>query len=223
VRPTRPLADTGAMSTGTAWYSAISSSSRVELLALLAERPGSAIAELTAATGLHPNTVREHLQRLEDDGHVVRSTERRTTRGRPRVLYSAVLGGRASSPIGRRKAKDAAARGDLIRRVMPAAAPDAGSLAPDAVHQLDAIVDHLVESGFDPAFDGDALRLDVAPCPHRFAQADHRERLCAVHLGIMQAVLADAGGPLRAESVSTAGLPDGCIVQLALAAVAADR
>ena len=70
-------------------YSAISSFSRVRILFLLQERPERTVTELCEATGLHANTVREHLQRLVDGGYVVAETEHRTTRGRPRVLYSA--------------------------------------------------------------------------------------------------------------------------------------
>ena len=47
-------------------YSAISSYSRVEILHLVQEQPQRTIAEIVAATKLHPNTVREHLQRLID-------------------------------------------------------------------------------------------------------------------------------------------------------------
>lgn len=203
------------MSTSTVGYSAISSYSRVELLGLLKERGDRTIAELTDATGLHANTVREHLQRLEADGLVVRTIEHRTTRGRPRVFFSAVLGETAvSSPIARRKVREAAVRGDLMRRLIPDAEPGTRDLAIEALHQLDAIVEHLSDAGFDPTFDGTDLTLDVTPCPHQTAQAGHREMLCAVHLGIMQGVLAEAGGPLRASAVRTDGVPNGCIVQL---------
>lgn len=202
------------MTTGTVGYSAISSRSRVELLAAMAGRTECTLAELTAATGLHPNTVREHLQRLEDEGHVVRTTERRTHRGRPRVLYSAVLGDEpVTSPVAQRRVRDAAARGDLMRRVLPGSAPG-GDLSREAVHQLDAILDHLCDAGFDPAFDEDGLSLDVTPCVHQAVQADHREKLCAVHLAMMQSVLAEAGGPLRAVAVRTEGMTNGCVVQL---------
>ncbi|KAA9107629.1 helix-turn-helix transcriptional regulator [Microbacterium rhizomatis] len=209
------------MSTTALGYSAISSYSRIELLSLLHERPRRTIAELTDETGLHANTVREHLQRLEADGLVVRTTEHRTTRGRPRVLFTAVMGEEAvSSPVARRKVRAAADRGDLMRRLIPDAEPDTRDLAPDALHQLDAIVENLAESGFEPAFDGRDLTLDVTPCPHQEAQSGHRETLCAVHLGIMQGVLAEAGGPLRAIAVRTDGVPSGCIVQLACSRIA---
>ena len=48
------------MTSATVGYSAISSYSRVEILRLLGERPQRTIADLSAETGLHANTVREH-------------------------------------------------------------------------------------------------------------------------------------------------------------------
>ena len=58
------------MTTGRpAGYSAISNYSRVEILHLVQDRPDRTVAELVSATSLHPNTVREHLQRLIDDGN----------------------------------------------------------------------------------------------------------------------------------------------------------
>ena len=69
-------------------YSAISSYSRVEILHLVQDQPRRTVTELVAATGLHPNTVREHLQRLIDDGYVVNETERRTTRGRQSTVLA---------------------------------------------------------------------------------------------------------------------------------------
>lgn len=207
------------MTSVAAGYSAISSFSRIEILRLLNERPERTVAELSGATALHANTVREHLQRLEDDGYVIRTTEVRTTRGRPRVLFSAVMGDEAvSSPVTERKVRAAAARGDLMRRVLPETEPATEGLCRDAVHQIDAIIDHLEETGFAPQFDGTALSLDVSPCLHHAARADRRETLCAVHLGIMQGVLTQAGGPLHASSVSTEGRPNGCVVQLIRAA-----
>jgi predicted ArsR family transcriptional regulator len=199
-------------------YSAISSYSRVEILALLQARPERTIAEIADATGLHPNTVREHLQRLIDGGFALRTVERRTRRGRPRILYSAATGrGGATSPIARRKAAQAADRGDVMRRIMPWTDASTVELGVAATHQLDAIVDHLAESGFDPGVDERGLTIDLSPCPHAASQADHRERLCAVHLGLMQAVLAQAGGPLQATGIRSSACPTDCTVELARA------
>jgi predicted ArsR family transcriptional regulator len=201
------------MTTGRpAGYSAISSYSRVELLHLIQERPQRTVAELVAATGLHPNTVREHLQRLIDDGYLVAAPELRTTRGRPRVLYSAADGAAASSAIQRRKVKESAARGDLMRRVLPGAPPQLGT---DALHQIDALVDDLVDAGFDPLVDETELTVELTPCAQAAAQASHRSVLCGVHLALMQGVLAEARGPLSIDGMRSVCDPRECIVQLA--------
>ncbi len=198
------------MTTG---YSAISSYSRVEIMHLLQKRPQRAIAELVEATGLHANTVREHLQRLIDAGYVIAQTERRTTRGRPRVLYSAATGAdEASSPVALRRAEEAARRGDLMRRVY-GAETDA-ELGAEALHQLDALVEDLGDAGFEPLVDKRELTVDLTPCPHAPA-AQHRGTLCSVHVGLMESVLAQAGGPLRVEGIAPSCDPTQCVVQLA--------
>ena len=199
----------------TAGYSAISSYSRVEIMHLLQERPHRAITELVEATGLHANTVREHVQRLIDAGYVIAETERRTTRGRPRVLYSAATGpGEASSPVAVRRAEAAARRGDLLRRVY--GSDTDAELGADALHQLDALVEDLNDAGFDPAVDERGLTVDLTPCPHSPA-ADHRGVLCGVHIGLMDSVLAQAGGPLRVEGIAASCDPTQCVVQLTVA------
>ncbi|SIT68955.1 ArsR family transcriptional regulator [Microbacterium sp. RU33B] len=194
-------------------YSAISSYSRVEILHLLQDRPQRTIAELCEATGLHANTIREHLQRLIDGGYVVPQTERRTTRGRPRVLYSAAGTGAGSSPVARRKVAEAARRGDLMRRVLRVG--NGGPLAPDAVHQLDALVEDLSAAGFDPLVDEDELTVDLTPCTHAAADDEGRRSMrCAVHLNLMQSVLAEAGGPLAVDGMRPSCDPTQCVVQL---------
>ncbi|MFJ4222986.1 helix-turn-helix transcriptional regulator [Microbacterium sp. NPDC089695] len=196
----------------------ISTFSRVRILHALFEsgtaesRGTCTIGELCEATGLHPNTVREHLQRLIEGGYVLQATEHRTTRGRPRTLYRAATGApEASSPIARDKAKAAAHRGDLLRRMLPASAsPSASALGRDATYQLDALIEHLEESGFEPVVDDEQLTVDLTPCPHAAGRLEDRPMLCSVHLGLMQGVLAEAGGPLAAEAVRASGLPEDC-------------
>ena len=195
-----------------AGYSAISSYSRVEIMHLVQQRSRRSIAELVEATGLHPNTVREHVQRLMDAGYVIAETERRTTRGRPRVLYTAATGDdAATSPVAAQRARDAAARGDLLRRVYPSDAEQV--LEPDALHQLDALVEDLSEAGFDPLIDERTLTVDLTPCPHA-TTADHRGMLCRVHVGLMDGVLTQAGGPLKVDGIAPSCDPAQCVVQL---------
>ncbi|QAY60563.1 winged helix-turn-helix transcriptional regulator [Microbacterium protaetiae] len=195
-------------------YSAISSYSRVEIMHMLQEHPAVTISDLTKATGLHPNTVREHLQRLIEGGYVVPEAERRTTRGRPRILYSAVSGPDAPhSPIAQQRVREAAERGDLMRRVMPWTESE---LPDDAQHQLDALVEDLQDAGFDPIVDTEELTVDLTPCEHARSQAAHRDVLCAVHIALMQGVLSEAGGPLAVEGMLPACDPTQCHIQLTM-------
>ena len=72
-------------------YRALASDKRVSMLHALQRSDGPlGVDELAAAVGLHVNTAREHLERLIDSGFVASAPELRTTRGRPRILYSAV-------------------------------------------------------------------------------------------------------------------------------------
>lgn len=193
-------------------YSAISSYSRVEIMHQLQERSQRTIAELCASTGLHANTVREHLQRLVDGGHVVTEREARHSRGRPRMLYSAATGAPgASSPIARARVREAAERGDLMRRVLPG---ESGDLPADEQHQIDAVIEDLLEGGFEPLIDEDKLTIDLTPCPHAGDPSEQRATLCSVHLGIMQSVLTEANGPLRVEGMAPSCDPARCVVHL---------
>ncbi len=101
-----------------------------------------------------------------------------------------------------------------MRRVMPWTASNVESLGSAATHQLDAIVDHLSESGFDPVVDERRLTIDLSPCPHATSQSGHRQTLCAVHLGLMQSVLAEAGGPLAGHVHPHDRCATDCVVEL---------
>jgi len=100
-------------------YRALASASRVTLLDALQQRDGMTITELAEVSGLHTNTAREHLGRLIDAGFVTCEPEERHTRGRPRMLYRAVVG---REPIGdgthEQHTKDALARAELTRMLL---------------------------------------------------------------------------------------------------------
>ena len=98
-----------------------------------------------------------------------------------------------------------------MRRVLPGDAPELGT---DALHQIDALVEDLIDAGFDPLVDESQLTVELTPCAHASAQAGHREVLCSVHLGIMQSVLSAADGPLSVDGMRSSRDPRECIVQL---------
>ncbi|TFC24938.1 ArsR family transcriptional regulator [Cryobacterium sp. MDB1-18-2] len=72
-------------------HRALSGVSRVAVLDVLrTHRMPLDVPALAAAVGLHPNTVRSHLERLLEVGLVTETVEARTRPGRPRLLYAAV-------------------------------------------------------------------------------------------------------------------------------------
>ncbi|MBC7290189.1 MAG: helix-turn-helix domain-containing protein [Actinotalea sp.] len=63
---------------------------RAALLQALGTTGGpTTVAALAELSGLHPNTVRAHLDVLVREGRATRRTEERVSRGRPRELYEA--------------------------------------------------------------------------------------------------------------------------------------
>jgi hypothetical protein len=197
------------MTTGRpAGYSAISSYSRVEILHLVQEQPNA-----RSPNRLVDEAPPEHGARasaaLIDDGYVVSATEHRTTRGRPRVLYSAADGVNACSPVQRRKVKAAAARGDLLRRVSPRGTRARHGGAPSDRRARRGPRERRLRSVVDER----ELTVELTPCQHASAQASHRKVLCSVHLGIMQSVLSSADGP-SVDGMRSSCDPRECIVQL---------
>ncbi len=105
---------------------ALASPSRNELLHLLQQRGPTTIADLAEGTGLHPNTVREHLARLLEVDLVRREAEVRTVRGRPRMFYRATSGAEAvATPEGSARFEAGVARMAFARAIIEGfAAPE---------------------------------------------------------------------------------------------------
>lgn len=196
----------------------LSAASRVELLHVLQDEGPSTTAALAARTGLHENTVREHLARLVDARYVVRETERRTTRGRPRTVYRATAGDDArTDPGAARHLGESVARARLTSLLLggygtavqdvPEAARRAGRAMLDDLpdprtvpgDQVLALESHLDQLGFDPVLSADGSTFDLWRCPFLDLARERPEVVCSVHLGLAQRVLEQVGGPVRAE------------------------
>lgn len=173
--------------------------SRLQVVGLVMQQPGISLSELSEQTGLHTNTLRDHVRVLTDEGIIRSEVEHRAARGRPRALYypvdSAIVNEAAQKRI-----DDAKRHGDLLRRVAPETTPRA-ELDEDAMHQLDALHEHLDEAGFDPEPAGDDLELALRPCSFHNLVAGNREVLCQVHTVLIRDVLARAGGPLELDKL----------------------
>lgn len=196
----------------------LSSASRVSLLHVLQDEGPSTTPALAARTGLHENTVREHLQRLVDARFVVRESERRTTRGRPRTVYRATSREDVrTDPGAARHLAESVARarltslllqgygaplGDVTASARTAGRAMAGDLPspPDGPDdQLLALEAHLDRLGFDPVLDPARGAFDLWRCPFLDLARERPEVVCSVHLGLAQGVLEQVAGPVRAE------------------------
>ncbi|MFC5929258.1 MarR family transcriptional regulator [Cryobacterium melibiosiphilum] len=228
-------------------YKTLASLSRINLLHQLQQRGTMTVGDLAEAAGLHHNTAREHLDRLISEGFVTCEPEPRQTKGRPRMLYSAARGvdSDASSVRGK-KVEAALIRAEQLRRMLPltpvdrptagavtvgaecGAAADAAAVRPThpaVQRQFDALDDHLDQSGFDARVTDDQQHVTLHDCPYSEMVKDHPE-VCGVHFKLIQGVLEQAEGPLRAHQLHLIEAPRLCTIDLhhaSPAEIAADR
>lgn len=205
--------------------------SRRRLLGLLRESPGAlGVQELAERTGLHPNTVRFHLERLVAEGLVTRSAEERSEPGRPRLEFSAVpvpdpgrdrrnyqflaevltghLAGTAADPAATAREAGRVWGRYLVDRPRPfQRVPEETAMA-----QLLRILD---EIGFAPALDpADRRRVLIAHCPFRELAGSHREVVCSIHLGLMGGALTEMGAPVTVERLIPFVEPSLCVADV---------
>lgn len=170
------------------------------LRTLEAQTAPVSVRALSRATGLHENTVRGHLDQLLADGHATRATAPAEGRGRPAWLWRPTRHGAASpyaalaavlaGTIARTSADPAAtareaglAWGRQVLGDLPT-----GSTEPTA---RDRVLHVMEDQGFAPADDGETISLHR--CPLLEAADQHPQVVCAVHRGLVDALLAPPG------------------------------
>jgi len=165
---------------------------RARVLARLAARgKASRVETLAEDLGLHPNTIRLHLERLEAARFVRRETVERDGPGRPHLEWSAVGG---SLPI--RSAYRALCkwllRGLVASEVSPLEIRETGrSIGNDMASgrepedAIAALEDVLSALGFSPSYDGDG-RFRLQSCPFRSAAEENPALVCSLHHGIVE-------------------------------------
>ncbi len=204
---------------------------RFQVLSLLRD-VGESITAADAARrlGLHPNTVRFHLDTLLESGLVTREPEERSGPGRPRLLYSAT---RTASPAEGRSyrflaellsgfladqlpdpAKSAEEVGEAWGRFLTKPAPPFEKVEESTA--LATVVDTLDRIGFEsrPVEDGDDLRMEVSHCPFLEVAERHTDVVCSVHLGLLKGTLAQMGAPITAGRLEPMVEPSRCVVWL---------
>ncbi|MGB3732692.1 helix-turn-helix transcriptional regulator [Microbacterium sp.] len=197
------------------------SRTRERVLREVESRGSASTADIAAATGLHENTVREHLDRLRNDGRLRRIRAQAQGRGRPGWRWEA-----PRPDIVNPYAGLALALADSLDRVADdpvAQARDSGirwgaQIAedrPDAEEDTRAlVVDLMREQGFAPEEEGPDIVL--RRCPLLAAAARRTDVVCAVHEGMIAGIVGSRAGhtdaallPLRADG--------GCLLHLRVA------
>jgi predicted ArsR family transcriptional regulator len=204
---------------------ALAQPTRARLFALLSElRRPAGTAELAERLELHPNGVRLHLERLEQQGLVERARVRQG-RGRPpdawTVAPEAQPGGRAPrayQDLGRWLARALGAGGG--RRGIEATGREIGrELAPKNPDRYpNALESTLTALGFQPTIEqreDDRLRVCVGNCPYRDAVRENQPAICALHRGMTRGLL----DVLEPKAKLTAFVPHdpyeaGCVIEL---------
>ena len=185
-------------------------------------------SELADALGLHPNTVRLHLERLRDAGLIEVEAIHRGTVGRPQHRYSLAPGapGLGFDPPAHvllsgllaALAEATGADGSAARATGRAWGRKAAERTSEqsCLALLAQELDHL---GFEPAADDTATlngstRIEFLHCPFRELAEAYPDLVCNLHLGIVEGVAESRRGTV--EAFSSLYEPDPCHVVVAL-------
>jgi predicted ArsR family transcriptional regulator len=185
------------------------------------------VTELAVQLGIHPNTVRFHLDALVSQGLVDRRLEAPSGRGRPRTVHAPppgmdrggqrqyhllakILLGQLSTNPDPGAAAEAAGRswgGYLVEQVPPSHQTGAA----EATQRLTAMMTDL---GFAPEPTGEDGRIRLRHCPFLELAEEYSSTLCPLHLGLMQGALSEIRAPIAATRLEPFAEPDACLVHL---------
>jgi predicted ArsR family transcriptional regulator len=162
--------------------------------------------EIAETLGLHPNTVRPHLERMRDVGLLDVEVENRGSVGRPQHRYSLAADAPslglepAAFPLLSRMLADAAAGAGVSGDDAAAASREQGrAMAVRATRGAScavALTRALDELGFDPATasDGELATIAFTHCPYRELAEAHPEVICHLHRGLVEGFVEEHGG-----------------------------
>ncbi len=204
---------------------------RARVLDLLRAANGPlGVQEVADRAGLHPNTARFHLDALVEAGLATREPQPRETPGRPSMAYRVIDGG---GPTGQRRYRLLSEMlTSMIAGVMPEpeqAATEAGRewgrylterpppyQRPAAGQAVERLAAALAEIGFAPEVVAvpDGYQLRLPQCPFREVAEQHQDVVCALHLGLIQGVLAQLRAPVTADLLRPFAEPGACIAEL---------
>lgn len=204
---------------------------RAALLEALREQPDPVgVGALAALSGRHPNTVREHLDRLVEVGLVVRHAAVPHGRGRPAWLYQALGPQPAEDDYPEIAAslawslggpgKDAAAMARAAGRRWGRELSRERGGTPRATRESARrrAVSLLGDLGFMPEADDEVARVRLTRCPLLQAAHANQDVVCTLHVGLVQGVLEQNGAPDERVSLLPFAEPGACLLRFSDAA-----
>jgi len=220
----------------------LSGASRVAVLEVVRADGPLDVQAIASRVALHPNTVRSHLDQLIRAGLVESSVSARATPGRPRLSFTAppgstsgpqdsyrTLAGILAAAIGAGGSEPGSAAADMGERWGQRAAQAGGDVVVplDDAGVLDRLVGLLDDIGFAPtvgaAADGGegaqpaasgSTVIELQRCPFAEVAREHRDVVCAVHLGLLRGALDQLHAPLTSVRLEPFVRPDLCLVHL---------
>ena len=195
------------------------------------------IVAIAEVLGVHPNTVRFHLDSLVGDGQVEQVELGRKGPGRPPLMFRAVRqmdrgGTRHYRLLAEILAAAIAAERDPRAKAVAAGRVwgrklDSTLQSPPAnPTSADEAVDHLVEAldelGFAPerrTTNGEQ-QIGLRHCPFLELAENLTDVVCPVHLGFMQGAMESWGAPVSVDRLEPFVEPDLCLAHLTLPAAA---
>lgn len=183
---------------------------------------------LAEHTGLHPNTLREHLEALEARGLVRRFRAAPSGRGRPAWLYTVAeadlaaagseYAGLAATLAAHIHRTSTDPRGDaviagrawgreLARRAGPPGRPGAAAARRQVTQLLDDV-------GFCPEPNARATVVRLTRCPLLETAKEYPDVVCGVHIGIVQGALEEYGVDGEASVLEPFSEPGACRLEL---------
>lgn len=166
------------------------SAARAAVLAYLVEVGDPVtVQRVSSSSGQHPNTVREHLEALVEQGFVTRETLPPLGRGRPAIAYSVRAG---SSPL--RSTREYASLVDALVAQLKETSQDiaSDSLAVGrrwaaSVKSDEPLIDVLRRMGFEPVQESPKSLL-LETCPVLAAAQNNPDAVCVMHQGFLRAI-----------------------------------
>jgi predicted ArsR family transcriptional regulator len=184
------------------------------LAVLRRARTSLRLAEVADRCAAHENTVRPQLDALHERGLVTRTAADSGRRGRPAWLYAVRRG--AIAPTTELAELAVALAGAVVRHAADPkeAALEAGRawgerLAEDSD---DTSFEQLVRLGFAPVRDGETTRL--TRCPLLGAAAEEPTVICGVHQGLVEGMVAAAGGAPEDVELLPFAEPGCCLLRM---------